>query len=58
MIGSSGKGTKPPKYVVKLAYEEGKSSEHDESVAEEEIKDVNEETNLNVLQQQGLLEDL
>ena len=43
--------------MVKLAYE-GKSSEHDESVAEEEIKDVTEETNLNVLQQQGLLEDL
>ena len=44
--------------MVKLAYEEGKSSEHDESVAEEEIKDITEETNLNVLQQQGLLEDL
>ena len=41
--------------MVKLVYEEGKSYEHDESVAEEEIKDVTEETNLNVLQQQGLL---
>ena len=57
-IGSSGKGTKPPKDVVKLAYEEGKFSEHDESVAEEEIKDVAEEMQIMINMQAEAYENI